>query len=222
MPSAGWQAWPRVRGEHDLAQRLEQEADLLRRAVRGTRSGPRTRPSTRWRSTATSDRRTPIASNPGQCLWSGIVSPDRARRVVERLLAPGHVLGLGRPHLRGRPARLQPDRLPRRHGVAARRVADRRGLQALRLPRGGEPAGRAHGPRPPSSSPSSGCPSCSAASTWTRRPSPSRTRSRARRRHGRRVRVVPVPRDDARAAPARGPARARARRIRRCPDGWRR
>ena len=26
-----------------------------------------------------------IASNPGHCLWSGIVPPDRARRVVERL-----------------------------------------------------------------------------------------------------------------------------------------
>jgi glycogen debranching enzyme len=27
-----------------------------------------------------------IASNPGQCLWSGIVPPDRARRVAERLM----------------------------------------------------------------------------------------------------------------------------------------
>jgi glycogen debranching enzyme len=29
-----------------------------------------------------------IASNPGQCLWSGIVPYDRARRVVDRLMAP--------------------------------------------------------------------------------------------------------------------------------------
>ena len=29
-----------------------------------------------------------IASNPGQCLWSGIVPPDRARRVADRLMKP--------------------------------------------------------------------------------------------------------------------------------------
>ena len=28
-----------------------------------------------------------VASNPGHCLWSGIVPPERARRVVERLMA---------------------------------------------------------------------------------------------------------------------------------------
>jgi glycogen debranching enzyme len=31
---------------------------------------------------------TSIVSNPGQCLWSGIVPEDRARRVVERLMRP--------------------------------------------------------------------------------------------------------------------------------------
>jgi len=36
-----------------------------------------------------------IASNPGQCLWSGIVPPDRARRVVERLLQPDMWSGWG-------------------------------------------------------------------------------------------------------------------------------
>jgi hypothetical protein len=29
-----------------------------------------------------------VASNPGHCLWSGIVPPDRAKRVVDRLMAP--------------------------------------------------------------------------------------------------------------------------------------
>lgn len=29
-----------------------------------------------------------IAPNPGQCLWSGIVPPDRARRVADRLMSP--------------------------------------------------------------------------------------------------------------------------------------
>jgi glycogen debranching enzyme len=36
-----------------------------------------------------------IASNPGQCLWSGIVPPERARRVVERLLQPDMWSGWG-------------------------------------------------------------------------------------------------------------------------------
>ena len=29
-----------------------------------------------------------VASNPGHCLWSGIVPPERAERVVARLMAP--------------------------------------------------------------------------------------------------------------------------------------
>jgi glycogen debranching enzyme len=36
-----------------------------------------------------------VASNPGHCLWSGIVPPDRAKRVVERLLAPDMLTGWG-------------------------------------------------------------------------------------------------------------------------------
>jgi glycogen debranching enzyme len=36
-----------------------------------------------------------IASNPGQCLWSGIVPPDRARRVVKRLFQPDMWSGWG-------------------------------------------------------------------------------------------------------------------------------
>jgi glycogen debranching enzyme len=36
-----------------------------------------------------------IASNPGHCLWSGIVPPDRARRVVRRLLAADMSSGWG-------------------------------------------------------------------------------------------------------------------------------
>src|ERR1700726_3094628 len=29
-----------------------------------------------------------VASNPGHCLWSGIVPPERAGKVVKRLMAP--------------------------------------------------------------------------------------------------------------------------------------
>jgi glycogen debranching enzyme len=36
-----------------------------------------------------------IASNPGHLLWSGIVPPDRARRVVARLMAPDMYTGRG-------------------------------------------------------------------------------------------------------------------------------
>ena len=35
------------------------------------------------------------ASNPGHCLWSGIVPPERARRVVERLMQPDMWSGWG-------------------------------------------------------------------------------------------------------------------------------
>ncbi len=36
-----------------------------------------------------------IASNVGHCLWSGIVSPDRAKRVVQKLMAPEMWSGWG-------------------------------------------------------------------------------------------------------------------------------
>ena len=36
-----------------------------------------------------------VASNPGQCLWSGIVPPDRAARVVRRLMQPDMWSGWG-------------------------------------------------------------------------------------------------------------------------------
>jgi glycogen debranching enzyme len=36
-----------------------------------------------------------ITSNPGQCLWSGIVPPDRARRVADRLMQPDMWSGWG-------------------------------------------------------------------------------------------------------------------------------
>jgi glycogen debranching enzyme len=36
-----------------------------------------------------------VASNPGHCLWSGIAPPDRAKRVVERLMRPDMWSGWG-------------------------------------------------------------------------------------------------------------------------------
>jgi glycogen debranching enzyme len=43
-----------------------------------------------------------IASNPGQCLWSGIVPPDRARRVADRPMKPDMWSGWGYPDALGR------------------------------------------------------------------------------------------------------------------------
>jgi len=36
-----------------------------------------------------------VASNPGHCLWSGIVPPERAKKLVERLMAPDMWTGWG-------------------------------------------------------------------------------------------------------------------------------
>ncbi|MEE8471684.1 MAG: glycogen debranching N-terminal domain-containing protein [Dehalococcoidia bacterium] len=49
-----------------------------------------------------------IASNPGQCLWSGIVDEDKARSVVERLMAPDMFTGWGIRTLSTEMARYHP------------------------------------------------------------------------------------------------------------------
>ena len=93
----------RVRGEGDLAARLDRDADLLR---------------DRFEAAFWSDdlgfyamaldgskrRADAIGSNAGQCLWSGIVSPERARLVVDRLMAPDMFSGWGlRTYAAGQP-----------------------------------------------------------------------------------------------------------------------
>ena len=85
-----------------------------------------------------------VASNAGHLLQSGIVPPERAGRVVERLLRRRHVVGLGDPDAVVRPRRLQPVLVPHGHGLAARQRDDRGRLPALRLcGRGGAGRGRA-------------------------------------------------------------------------------
>ena len=76
-----------------------------------------------------------VASNPGHLLWSGIVPPERAARVVARLMAAGHELGLGHPHAVGAASRVQSVFLSERLGLAARQQPDRARLQALWLRR---------------------------------------------------------------------------------------
>jgi glycogen debranching enzyme len=80
--------------EPDLAERLEKEAaDLKERFNRDF-----------WMESEgyfalalDKDKKqvTTITSNPGQCLWSGIVDEAKALRVVRRLLAPGLCSGFG-------------------------------------------------------------------------------------------------------------------------------
>ena len=70
---------------------------------------------------------------PATCLQSGSSRRSARGRVVERLMAPRHVVGLGHPDAVLRPHRLQPVQLPHGHGLAARQRDDRRRLPALRL-----------------------------------------------------------------------------------------
>ncbi len=60
-----------------------------------------------------------VASNMGHCLWSGIVPPARAARVVARLMKPDMWSGWGIRTLVGGPPALQPVFLPERLGLAA-------------------------------------------------------------------------------------------------------
>ena len=171
-PSAGWPGSPGCAARTTLATRLEAEADDAARRGSRRRSGSRTCATTRWPSTATSGRPTRSARTPASACGPASSRPERARDVVDRLLRPGDVLRLGDPDVRGRPAGLQPDRLPHGHGLAARHVAHRgraASATASTTPRTGWPA-RCW--RPPSASPTTGCPSCSAASIAATRTSP--------------------------------------------------
>ena len=72
-----------------------------------------------------------VASNPGHCLWSGIVPPERAGTCRGAADAAGHVERVGHPHTVGGPSRLQPVFLPERLGLAARQRSHCAGIQAL-------------------------------------------------------------------------------------------
>ncbi|HSL77087.1 MAG TPA: glycogen debranching N-terminal domain-containing protein [Candidatus Limnocylindrales bacterium] len=83
-----------IRGETDLAIRLDAEADQL--ATRFEQAF--WMEDRRYYAIALDrDKRQAdaIASNAGQCLWSGIVTPDRARDVVDRILRPSMFSGWG-------------------------------------------------------------------------------------------------------------------------------
>ena len=116
------------------------------------------------------------------------VERDRRRRQGRGLRqAPDErraVLGLGDPHHGGQRRVVQPDRLPRRHGLAARQLVRRLGPAPLRLRRGGG----THLPRASSRRPTcstAACPRRSAATRAARPTTRSSTRPRAARRPGR-------------------------------------
>ena len=131
--SGGWPGWPAAAAMASLADRLEAEAlDLQRRF------------SEQFRLPGRVDRHGPRsleAAGRRDRLERGAlpVERDRAGRPgAGRGGRPGHDgdgLRLGPADVRRRSARLQPDRLPHRHGLAARH-GDRRGRPApLRLRR---------------------------------------------------------------------------------------
>ena len=96
-----------------------------------TRSGCPTRGPSRSRSTATSARSRASPRTRSLPLIAG--SSTRTRRRRSRAPAgPRHVLRLGHPHALRAVARLQPDELPQRLGLAARQRDHRRRPQALR------------------------------------------------------------------------------------------
>lgn len=93
----------RVRGEAALADRLEAEAaDLQRRFEAAFWIEDQ-----RYYAMALDGEGRPadaIGSNAGQCLWSGIVGPERAREVVEVLFGPSMFSGWGiRTYAAGQP-----------------------------------------------------------------------------------------------------------------------
>jgi len=93
----------RMRGEHDLAARLEGDAETLRERFEAAfwveDQGYYAMALDRDKRPADA-----IGSNAGHCLWSGIVSQARARDVATRLLSPELFSGWGiRTFGRGQP-----------------------------------------------------------------------------------------------------------------------
>ncbi len=93
----------RMRGDAPLATRLDQEADTLRERFERAFWID----DLRYYALALDADKRPadaIGSNAGQCLWTGIVAPERASAVVERLLDPSMFSGWGiRSYAAGQP-----------------------------------------------------------------------------------------------------------------------
>ena len=118
-------------GAQDVAVRLRGEAEHLREAFNDAFWNP----AEGTFALALDGRKHQVASvtsNPGHCLYCGIVAPDKAAAVAERLMAGGHVLRLGGTDAVEWLSGVQPDELSQRLGVAARQRDHRGGPEALR------------------------------------------------------------------------------------------
>jgi glycogen debranching enzyme len=96
-------ALARVRGDEDLADELERGAERLRRRFEDAFWSE---DQGFYALALDGDKRRAdaIGSNAGQCLWTGIVSPDRAQLVVDRLMSPDMFSGWGiRTYAQGQP-----------------------------------------------------------------------------------------------------------------------
>jgi len=84
----------RMRGDEAMATRLEAEAETLRQRFEAAFWVEDQR---FYAMALDADKRQAdaIGSNAGQCLWTGIASPERARDVVDRLLRPAMFSGWG-------------------------------------------------------------------------------------------------------------------------------
>jgi glycogen debranching enzyme len=93
----------RFRGETDLAERLDTEADTLRRRFEDAFWVE----DQRYYAMALDGQKRPldaIGSNAAQCLWSGIAAPPRARDVCDRLMGGSMFSGWGiRTYAEGQP-----------------------------------------------------------------------------------------------------------------------
>ncbi|MEX1172994.1 MAG: glycogen debranching N-terminal domain-containing protein [Chloroflexota bacterium] len=93
----------RIRGDEALATRLESDAETLRARFEAAFWVD----DQHYYAMALDGQKRPadaIASNPGHGLWTGIVSPDRARDVIDRLLRPDMFSGWGvRTYASGQP-----------------------------------------------------------------------------------------------------------------------
>jgi glycogen debranching enzyme len=93
----------RVRGETELAMRLDRDADVLR----GRFEDAFWSDEQGFYAMALDGRKRrmdAIGSNAGHCLWSGLVSPERAQLVVDRMMTPDMFSGWGlRTYAAGQP-----------------------------------------------------------------------------------------------------------------------
>ncbi len=84
----------RIRGEGELADRLDRDASLLQDRFEAAFWVE----DQRYYALALDRDKRPadaVGSNAGQCLWTGIVAPERAQDVVDRLLGPTMSSGWG-------------------------------------------------------------------------------------------------------------------------------